>query len=170
MECYKANKIGSEFLIEKEQEMRIVQVVNNSVTSTEKIKLEQKFKKDLTLTSLAAPGEKNDSSCCGEVLLTSTGVTLEWYPNILGVYSLQTRGGPPLYRRRDSEKFLYRPRRGKGRHFTWGVSSSPQQTWGWLKSFLPGKCPDLLKKWAAFDPVNKKMTADPTLTVSCRQP
>ena len=143
---------GSEFLIEEEKEMTIVQLVNSSVAA--KNKLEQKQK----------------TSCCSRVLLSSTGQTQEWYPGILGVYSLQQGDGPPVYKMLNSEKYLYRPRRGKERRFTWGVNSSPHQTWGWVKSFLPGKCPDLMKNWAAFDPVKKKMTADPTFRVSCRQP
>ena len=83
--------------------MRIVQVVNNSVGATEKRKLEQ--------TSVAAR-----ASCCAKVVISSTGVTLEWYPNILGLFSLQPGGGPPLYKRlsEESERFLYQPRGGGG--------------------------------------------------------
>ena len=150
---------GSEFLIEKEQGMRIVQVVNTSVGATEKRKLEQ--------TTVAAR-----ASCCRRVLISSTGVTLQWYPNILGLYRLQPGGGPLLYKRlsEESERFLYQPRGGRGRQFSWGVSNSPHQAWGWLKSGLPERCPDLIKKWAAFDRANKKMTVDPTLRVSCHKP
>ena len=151
---------GSEFLID--DVTSYVQLVNSSLADREKYKPEQKL--NIAITSASR------SSCCSRLLISSTGLTRQWYPTILGVYSLQLGDGPPVYKMLNSEKYLYRPRRGKERRFTWGVNSSPHQAWGWVKSFLPGKCPDLMKNWAAFDPVKKKMTADPTFTVSCRQP
>ena len=164
---------GSEFLLETEDEMTSVQLVNSSVTAREKNKLEQKFNRGLSSLSSVAAGkekEKIKTSCCSRVLISSSGVTQEWYSNILGVYSLQQTEEPPVYKMMGSEKFLYRPSSGKERRFSWGVNSSPHQAWGWVKSFLPGKCPNLMRKWAAFDPVKKKMTTDPTLRVSCHQP
>lgn len=170
---------GSEYLREKQHHMTSVQLVNRSqsVSASGKNKLEQKFNKDLR--SLAATehhfpqasrGGAMASSCCSRVLISSTGLTQAWYPSILGVYSLQPGPGAPLYKMMDSQKFLYRPRRGKNRKFTWGVNNSPHLAWGWVKSGLPGKCPELLKKWAAFDPVKKHMRTDPTFRVSCQQP
>ena len=162
---------GSEFLIEAEDELTSVQLVTSSVVGRrEKNKLEQKFSRDLS--SLAASKEKGKikTSCCRQVLISSTGVTQEWYSNILGVYSLQLTDGAPVYKMEGSERFLSRPSRGKERQFTWGVNTSPHLAWGWVKSALPANCPNLVRKWAAFDPVKKQITADPTLRVSCHQP
>ena len=126
---------------------------------------------DTGTSKQAVRGEKLKASCCSQVMISSTGLTQDWYPDILGLYSLQPGPGPPVYKMEveDRARFLYRPRGGgKQRKFSWGVTNSPHLAWGWVKSFLPGKCPDLMKKWAAFDPVKKKMTADPTFRVSCQ--
>merc|ERR1711874_543586 len=109
---------GTEFLIEKEQEMPSVQLVNNTAASTEKNKLEQINKvlpSQAAGDSQASRGEKKKSSCCSQVVISSSGPTQEWYPDILGLYSLQPGSGPPVYKREDRERFLYRPRRGKQR-------------------------------------------------------
>jgi len=151
---------GSEFLID--DVTSDVQLVNSSLADREKYKLEQKL--NIAMTSASR------SSCCSRLLISSTGLTRQWYPTILGVYSLQPGAGPPVYKMMESERFLFRPRRGKDRQFTWGVNTSPSLAWGWVKSSTPGKCPGLMKKWAAFDPVRKQMTADPTFKVTCRQP
>ena len=39
----------------------------------------------------------------------------------------------------------------QGASFTWGVNSSPGQTWGWVRAVRDQECPEEVEEWADID-------------------
>ena len=126
-----------EFLIENEP---------GSSVHVENKNTRQKMNK--TVTNI----KKNQ--CCERLEISSMGITAEWYPNLLGVYTLQTEVDRQVYKMMEGEKYLSRPRKEE-RSYRWGVNPKPGLTWGWLKALYSEECPERVRHWAAFNKNNK---------------
>ena len=65
-----------------------------------------------------------------------------------------------------SEKYISRPSKGI-KNFTWGVNTSPEVTWGWLRAEVAADCPEAVAVWTAWDKEVNRMSPDKSLTVTC---
>ena len=61
------------------------------------------------------------------------------YPNVLGTYNMDKTS---YYKNIDKNIYLSKPSsqlNSQGASFTWGVNSSPGQTWGWVRAVRQGE-------------------------------
>ena len=153
---------GQEFLMDNKPDTDDQVYEKNPITAIRRKELNK------TVTTVSVIGNLPRLGCCTTLSISSSGVTAKWYPHVLGVYKLQAEEERLLYKMVDSQKYLSRPSKGI-KNFTWGVNPNPELTWGWIKAIFPGKCPNDVKDWAAFDKKNKRMISDKTLVISCRK-
>ena len=110
------------------------------------------------------------SRCCLSLLISSEAKTAQMYPNVLGTYKMDQRS---LYKNTEKNIHLSKPARsseltqGQGASFTWGVNSSPHQTWGWVRAVRDQECPEEVEQWAVYDQVSRGWTKDNTLKIHC---
>ena len=80
------------------------------------------------------------SRCCLSLMISSEAETANMYPNVLGTYTMDKRSH---YKNNEKNVYLSKPRRSsqqlQGASFTWGVNSSPGQTWGWVRAVRQGE-------------------------------
>ena len=115
--------------------------------------------------------QKGKSKCCKNIKITSSGVVLEMYPFLLGVYENKEPSNiSPIYKMKNESRFLSRPYgfTKTGTHtYSWGVNSNPTSKWGWIKAFSEGHCPHNIKKWKVFHQKMNKWITDKTLNLTC---
>lgn len=119
------------------------------------------------LLSMTSRGEAA-AACCEKLSVSSCGLTALWWPHILGVYVLHKdhEDDRLLYKMVISEKYISRPSKGI-KNFTWGVNTSPEVTWGWLRAEVAADCPEAVAVWTAWDKEVNRMSPDKSLTVTC---
>ena len=79
------------------------------------------------------------SRCCRSLMISSEAETAQMYPNVLGTFNMDRRS---YYRKIDKNIYLSKPSsqlNSQGASFTWGVNSSPGQTWGWVRAVRQGE-------------------------------
>ena len=108
------------------------------------------------------------SRCCLSLIISSEAKTVKMYPNVLGTYKIEQRS---YYKNTEKNVYLAKPFRSseltQEASFTWGVNSSPQQTWGWVRAVRDQECPEEVEQWAVYDQVSRGWTRDNTLKIHC---
>ena len=51
--------------------------------------------------------------------------------------------------------------------YAWGVSSSPTNSWGWLKAVASAECPEDVRYWRVYQEASSSWVLDTGLTVTC---
>ena len=101
-------------------------------------------------------------------MISSEAKTAQLYPNVLGTYKMDKRS---LYKNTERNVYLSKPIRSpeltQGASFTWGVNSSPGQTWGWVRAVRDQECPEEVEQWAVYDQASRGWTMDNTLKIHC---
>ena len=111
-----------------------------------------------------------ETTCCGQVIISSYAEVREMYPFILGIYKQRETQHPVnlFMKSGTSEIFLIQPETTNlvwG--YTWGVSRSPEAKWGYIRSTSSAACPTMAGKWKVFDNSRKRWVMDQTLRVEC---
>lgn len=114
---------------------------------------------------------QNKNKCCKNIRISSTGLVAQTYPFLLGIYrNKEPNNSSPVYKKDNENRFLSRPYgfTKSGTHtYGWGVNSSPDAKWGWIKSFSRGTCPHNIWKWKVFNGNINKWISDKTLNITC---
>ena len=103
-------------------------------------------------------------------MISSEAETAQMYPKVLGIYKMDKRS---FYKNIKKNVYLSKPVRsseltqGQGASFTWGVNSSPHQTWGWVRAVRDQECPEEVDQWVVYDQDSRGWIKDNTLEIHC---
>ena len=111
-----------------------------------------------------------ETTCCGQLIISSYGEVREMYPFILGIYKQRETQHPAnlFLKTGTPAMFLIQPETTNlvwG--YTWGVSRSPEAKWGYIRSASNAVCPTMAGKWKVFDKNSQRWVMDQTLKVEC---
>jgi len=140
----------------------------NQESFVEEISFRQKTPEFMNMVSEAADLNGIPKiQCCRKVRVSSTGVAVQLYSFMFGLYKQLPSSKQKTYRKIGSQQFLTRPGQNisSGQSYTWGVNSNPQQTWGWIRAMEAADCPHEVKHWRVWN--GQKWIRDPSLTVVC---
>jgi len=106
------------------------------------------------------------SRCCLSLMISSEAETAQMYPNVLGTYNMDRRS---IYKNTNRNIYLSKPssQLTQSASFTWGVNSSPGQTWGWVRAVRDQECPEQVEQWAVYDQEGRGWIRDKTLKIRC---
>lgn len=104
------------------------------------------------------------ADCCNILTMSSTGVTTELQPEVLGVYKRSGISNNRTYYKNEHPLFLNYVSTG-----SWYVTKEASfgENKGWMVSSCTKECPSSCKNWEAGNTTSLKFQKDPTFTISC---